>query len=132
MGAASHSMGFDIDSDALAQTRENLEQFGLQDHVDLVQIDLSQALSRIKEDCMIKNACQPLIPKLFDCDTVLMNPPFGTKLKGIDMQFLEFASIIARGAIYSLHKTSTREFIVKKATALGLDTTVIAELKVSE
>jgi putative methylase len=45
-------------------------------------------------------------------DTVLMNPPFGTRRKHADLRFLEKALEIA-GVIYSIHKSSTREFIMK-------------------
>ena len=41
-------------------------------------------------------------------DMVVMNPPFGTKQEGIDCVFLERAMRVARGEIYSMHKTSTR------------------------
>lgn len=42
-------------------------------------------------------------------DTVLMNPPFGTKQNnGIDMNFLRIALKLAKQSVYSLHKTSTR------------------------
>lgn len=42
-------------------------------------------------------------------DTVLMNPPFGTKHNaGTDMKFLDTAFKISNKAVYSLHKTSTR------------------------
>ncbi|XP_044472338.1 rRNA N6-adenosine-methyltransferase METTL5 isoform X2 [Mangifera indica] len=42
-------------------------------------------------------------------DTVVMNPPFGTRKKGADMDFLSVALKVASGAVYSLHKTSTRD-----------------------
>ena len=42
-------------------------------------------------------------------DTVVMNPPFGTRKKGADMEFLSAAMKVASQAVYSLHKTSTRE-----------------------
>ena len=32
------------------------------------------------------------------------NPPFGTRVKGADMDFLRAAARVARTAIYSLHK----------------------------
>ena len=38
-----------------------------------------------------------------------MNPPFGTRKKGADMEFLSAAMKVASQAVYSLHKTSTRE-----------------------
>ncbi|KAK4698714.1 rRNA N6-adenosine-methyltransferase METTL5, partial [Phenoliferia sp. Uapishka_3] len=62
-------------------------------------------------------------------DTVVMNPPFGTWNQGIDMVFLEVACQIAETAVYSLHKTSTREFILKKAKSLGFEGEVVAEMK---
>lgn len=48
-------------------------------------------------------------------DTVVMNPPFGTRNKGIDMTFLQIASKISTGAIYSFHKSSTRNHILNIA-----------------
>lgn len=63
-------------------------------------------------------------------DTIILNPPFGTKNNaGMDMKFLEAAVSITNGAIYSLHKTSTREFIRKKSADLNLDSNVVAELR---
>ena len=81
-------------------------------------------------------------------DTVIMNPPFGTKHnKGLDMVFLQRAIMMSRKAVYSLHKTSTREHILKKAEDWGVrpqglffwfvkmkrltdfDVSVVAELK---
>lgn len=49
-------------------------------------------------------------------DTVIMNPPFGTKIKGADMQFLRAACSLGPQQIYSLHKSSTRTHIHKVAT----------------
>lgn len=62
-------------------------------------------------------------------DTVLMNPPFGTKHNaGMDVKFLMSAFNVAKTAIYSLHKTSTRDFIQRKANELGAKAEVIATL----
>lgn len=49
---------------------------------------------------------------LFDeeVDTVLTNPPFGTKQKHADKRFLELAFTVAP-VVYSIHKTSTYVFI---------------------
>ncbi|KAL4287737.1 hypothetical protein AHAS_Ahas19G0216100 [Arachis hypogaea] len=38
-----------------------------------------------------------------------MNPPFGTRKKGADLDFLNVALKVASQAVYSLHKSSTRE-----------------------
>ena len=43
-------------------------------------------------------------------DTVLMNPPFGTRRRHLDVRFLSEALRLA-GSVYSLHKSSTRRFI---------------------
>jgi predicted RNA methylase len=48
-------------------------------------------------------------------DLVVMNPPFGTREEGIDIKFLEVASEICLGSIYSMHKSSTRGYIKKWA-----------------
>lgn len=42
-------------------------------------------------------------------ETVIMNPPFGTKHNaGMDIKFLETGIALATGTVYSLHKTTTR------------------------
>lgn len=64
-------------------------------------------------------------------DTVIMNPPFGTRQKGVDMEFLRAASQLTLNSIYSLHKSSTREYIAKFAQReLGLKKAeVLAQLR---
>lgn len=111
-------VGFDIDVDALEIFRRNAEEFEIS-NVDLVQCDM----------CVLE--AEGYANKF---DTVIMNPPFGTKhntggeaccsvmvnsegaqnltlfyLEGIDMKFLRAALTMARTSVYSLHKTSTRE-----------------------
>ncbi len=53
-------------------------------------------------------------------DTVVMNPPFGTRNRGIDVLFLQHAikSVVDGGAVYSLHKSTTREHLYSAATAM--------------
>lgn len=54
-------------------------------------------------------------------DTVVMNPPFGTRNKGADVEFLQVAARISSGAIYSFHKSSTRNHLLNiAAPKLGL------------
>ncbi|KAL5729132.1 hypothetical protein ACHQM5_002124 [Ranunculus cassubicifolius] len=48
-------------------------------------------------------------------DTVVMNPPFGTRKKGADMTFLQAGLNVASQAVYSLHKTSTRDHVKRAA-----------------
>ncbi|KAG1168027.1 hypothetical protein G6F70_009292 [Rhizopus microsporus] len=110
---AVYSVGFDIDPDAIRIAQENCEQFDVA--VDFVNTDLIQAnLERFQG-------------KL---DTIIMNPPFGTKNnKGIDMLMLKKAIDTATTSVYSLHKTSTREHIMKKAQEWGVSFEVVAEMK---
>ena len=61
-------------------------------------------------------------------DTVVMNPPFGTRSAGADVAFLGTALALAP-VVYSLHKTTTRDFLVRKAGELGARADVLAELK---
>jgi len=71
----------------------------------------------------------PLPSKIVD--TVITNPPFGTKNnEGIDVQFLKTAIRLAKRAVYSFHKTSTRPFLMKLLTEKwGLNAEVVAEMK---
>jgi len=63
-------------------------------------------------------------------DTVVTNPPFGTKNNaGMDIQFVETGVKLATGSVYSLHKTSTREFIQKKAKQWNIKGEVVAQLR---
>lgn len=70
-----YSVGFDIDPDAIKIAQENSESFEV--NIDFVNTDLSVAtLDGFKG-------------KL---DTIIMNPPFGTKNnKGVDMVLLKKA-----------------------------------------
>lgn len=59
-----------------------------------------------------------------------MNPPFGTKHNaGTDIKFLEIATKLASNTVYSLHKTSTRNYVLQKAAQYGAKGKVIAELR---
>lgn len=67
--------GFDIDDDALAVAQENLRFMELTEEVELFKADISQLkFSKTKY-----------------FDTVIMNPPFGTRKAGIDVAFLKAA-----------------------------------------
>eukprot|EP00271_Cylindrocystis_brebissonii_P016582 TRINITY_DN4044_c0_g1_i2.p1 TRINITY_DN4044_c0_g1~~TRINITY_DN4044_c0_g1_i2.p1 ORF type:complete len:222 (-),score=47.94 TRINITY_DN4044_c0_g1_i2:1477-2142(-) len=105
MLGAEHVMGVDIDEDALSIAQENCAEMEV--HMDLLLGDVR---------CIGAPSSSSLSPwtgRLVD--TVVMNPPFGTRRKGADMEFLETALRLATGAVYSLHKTSTREHIQREA-----------------
>jgi len=57
-------------------------------------------------------------------DVVIMNPPFGTREKHMDTVFLEKAFELA-DTVYSLHKTSTKPYIVRKGQEHGYDVKTI-------
>lgn len=94
---AEHVVGLDIDAQSIEIATTNAEDLELE--VDFVQCDLRNLGWR-----------GPIV------DTVVMNPPFGTRKKGADMDFLSVALKIASQAVYSLHKTTTRDHV--KRTAL--------------
>lgn len=115
---ASHVVGFEIDSDALNIAKFNADEMEVT-NVDFVQCDVLNDLTS-DENCKWYNAF----------DTVILNPPFGTKNNsGIDIEFLKVATQLSNHSVYSLHKTSTRNYIQKKAKELHCKGEVIAELK---
>lgn len=114
---SSHCIGFEIDDEALAIAKNNVEEMEIP-NVDFVQCDVLNDLER--SDCIWH--------KKFD--TIFLNPPFGTKKNaGMDMKFLKVATQLSNSKVYSLHKTSTRNFIQKKCKELNCEGEVIAELR---
>ncbi|XVF49144.1 hypothetical protein PTKIN_Ptkin03bG0244800 [Pterospermum kingtungense] len=93
---AEQVIGIDIDSDSLEIAAMNAEDLELD--IDFVQCDISKLGWRGQI-----------------VDTVVMNPPFGTRKKGADIDFLSVALKVASEAVYSLHKTSTRDHIKRAA-----------------
>ncbi|KAF8036291.1 hypothetical protein BT93_C2116 [Corymbia citriodora subsp. variegata] len=93
---AEHVVGIDVDSQSLEIASANAEE--LEVELNLVQCDLRNLDFRGQI-----------------VDTVVMNPPFGTRKKGADMEFLRVALAVASQAVYSLHKTSTREHVKRAA-----------------
>ena len=72
------------------------------------------------------------IPLSSNCvDTVMTNPPFGTKPgnAGIDITFLRTAIRLARRAVYSFHKTSTRQYLIKTVESWGYEIEIVAQMK---
>lgn len=67
--------GFEIDPEAINIGRENVEKMELVEIVEFFQADISQLNLKTK--------------KYYD--TIIMNPPFGTRKEGIDMLFLKKA-----------------------------------------
>jgi putative methylase len=81
-------VGVDIDQRAIALARENAMATGVQ--VEWVVSDINEVVGRY--------------------DTVIMNPPYGTRTPHLDVRFLERAFELAPVS-YSVHKSSTRKFL---------------------
>jgi len=105
------SVGFDIDPDALDIFKQNMDDLEI-DCCEAVQCDVLNGLPHVRRSF----------------DTVIMNPPFGTRSKGTDMEFVKVGLQLA-DTVYSLHKTSTRSHILKKAQQWSAGAKVLAELR---
>lgn len=81
-------VGVDIDETAIAQARENAVAAGVQVEWLVSDIDAVQG----------------------KYDTVIMNPPYGTRSPHLDVRFLERAFELAPVS-YSIHKSSTRNYL---------------------
>ena len=81
-------VGVDIDGRSIALARENAMTAGVQ--VEWFVSDIKEVVGRY--------------------DTVIMNPPYGTRSPHLDVMFLERAFELAPVS-YSVHKSSTREFL---------------------
>eukprot|EP00262_Sarcandra_glabra_P004437 TRINITY_DN15463_c0_g1_i1.p1 TRINITY_DN15463_c0_g1~~TRINITY_DN15463_c0_g1_i1.p1 ORF type:complete len:206 (+),score=35.83 TRINITY_DN15463_c0_g1_i1:118-735(+) len=93
---AEYVIGMDIDSQSLEVASLNAADLELD--IDLIWCDIKNLEWRGQR-----------------VDTIVMNPPFGTRKKGIDMDFLSTALKVASQAVYSLHKTTTRTHVRKTA-----------------
>lgn len=124
LGSAAN-VGIDIDPDAIELFKENMENTFDEDEMPVLTLINASVLDL---------ASSPFLRPDLLFDTVLLNPPFGTKDNaGIDMLFLHQAVQRTRpgGAVYSMHKSSTRDYILRKAKeSWGVkDVQVIAQLK---
>ncbi|KAL6224053.1 hypothetical protein ACLB2K_002909 [Fragaria x ananassa] len=93
---AEHVIGIDVDPESLELASLNAEE---------LELDIEYIQGNIKN----------LGWRAEVVDTVIMNPPFGTRQKGADMDFLSVALKVASQAVYSLHKTSTRDHVKRAA-----------------
>lgn len=109
------TVGFELDSDAIDIFRRNVTEMELPS-VDCIQCDVLRDLE-----------CSRFVNNF---DTVILNPPFGTKKNaGMDIRFLETAVQLSSNSVYSLHKTSTRDFIRRRSSEWNVKPEVIAKLR---
>lgn len=90
----SYVLGVDVCLSALSTFRLNNLKFGI--NVDLLRCPM--------EDLDFINT---------RFDTAILNPPFGTKVKHADVKALDKALELC-DVVYSLHKSSTREYLIRK------------------
>ncbi len=93
---AGHVLGIDIDKRVISLARENASKTGAD--VDWINGDVESVRGRF--------------------DTVIMNPPYGTWSPHQDVRFLLRAFELAP-VTYSIHKSSTRDFLVKLVVEHG-------------
>ena len=84
----------------------------MESYCDLVQVDIQSA--KFHPDRSF--------------DTIVTNPPFGTRNRGIDTLFVEKAMSSAN-VVYSLHKRSTRDHFIRKASENDWNLEMVAELR---
>ena len=89
-------VGVDVDVQALTLAKQNAETAGVP--IEWVQSDIQKIKGKF--------------------DTVMMNPPYGTRTIHADTGFLEKAFRLAP-VVYSIHKSSTREFLFQFVTRSG-------------
>jgi len=89
-------VGVDVDAQALALAKDNAETAKVR--VEWVRSDIEKVSGKF--------------------GAVIMNPPYGTRTSHADTHFLEKALQLAPG-VYSIHKSSTRDFLLHFMTKLG-------------
>ncbi len=94
--------GIDIDEEMIEIAKENQE---------IVERFTNKKLN-------IEWICCDISKFAVNVDTVLQNPPYGTKIRHNDIYFLEQASKVSK-ITYSLHKSATRDFIFEFIEKLG-------------
>ena len=105
----------DSDRDALDVLRLNLASLEIPVRRHKV---VNKDIKDINEEYQIK----------IKADTVIQNPPFGTKEKHIDKLFLERAFSIAP-VVYSLHKITSKQFISALSADHGYSEKLIHEFE---
>jgi putative methylase len=101
---ASRTAAIDIDPVAIRVARENS---------DVAMADVDWIVGDLDAICG-------------EFDTVVMNPPFGTKQRHLDKIFLTKAIQIGH-VVYSIHKSSTREYISRYLARRGCKVHAIHE-----
>jgi putative methylase len=99
---ADQVVGIDLDSEAVHDAASNSKRMRLK--VDWVVGDIEVVRGRF--------------------DTIIMNPPFGTKQEHADVKFLSVALKMGK-VMYSIHKSTTRPFISRWLKDSGAEFEVV-------
>jgi putative methylase len=107
---AKRVVGVDIDEDSIRVASVNMKNLG-------VRVEL------------IAGSIECLRPSF---DTTIMNPPFGSWKRGLDIRFLDKALGISR-VVYSIHKASDKSelFLKKKTKEMGGEIRKLGSLKIT-
>lgn len=108
---AEYVLGVDCDEEAVIVAYDNAKEMDLAERCDFLVAKL------------------PRLP-LGVCgfDTVVMNPPFGTRIAGADWMFVQ-VGLTQADVVYSLHKSSTGESLVEKAKRVGVHAEILGKMK---
>jgi putative methylase len=101
-------VGVDVDAQALALAKENAETAEVR--VEWVESEIEKVSGRF--------------------DTVMMNPPYGTRTSHADTEFLKKAIELAPVA-YSIHKSSTRDFLLQFMTKLDAQVDQVRSMRMA-
>jgi predicted RNA methylase len=105
---AKEIVGVDVDEQALALAKENAKAAEVE--VGWVQSDIEKVKGKF--------------------DSVIMNPPYGTRTSHADTEFLKKAIELAPVA-YSIHKSSTRDFLLQFMTKLGAQVDQVRSMRMA-
>jgi predicted RNA methylase len=105
--------------------------------MQVVGVDIDKDLIRIAEQNMIALGVRvEFISGTIECvrgqfDTTIMNPPFGSWKRGLDLQFL-YKAVAISGVVYSMHKASESSdaFLHKKVSAMGKEVRKLGRVEV--
>jgi len=102
---AKHVLGVDIDPRAISVAATNARK---------AEVNIDWVVSSL-------NAIRGLF------DTAVMNPPYGTRVRHGDTEFLGYAMELAP-VVYSIHKAVTRPFILRLAKKKGWKVDVVRSM----
>lgn len=107
---AKRVVGVDIDVDSIGVAKENAKNLN-------VRVDFASG----SIEC-VRGAF----------DTTIMNPPFGSWNKGLDVRFLEKAIGVSE-VVYSIHKASntSRSFLSRKVEGFGRETRRLGQIQIT-